>query len=127
MRWAIFDGIPDAEVQRVLSIARRRTFARGEVVFHQHDPADTLHLIASGRFAARVQTGVGDTAIRVWHTPGKRHLTAFGLEAPAESLARLERYIALAFEAGIEPVIVLTKTDRVADRQPYVDAAVARL
>ena len=39
------------------------------------------------------------------------------------NIARLERYVALAFEAGIEPVIVLTKTDLVADPQPYVDAA----
>lgn len=71
MRWPIFDGIPDAEVQRVLSIARRRTFARGEVVFHADDPADTLHLIVKGRFAARVQTAVGDTAILTVLGPGE--------------------------------------------------------
>ena len=63
MRWPIFDGVPDAEMQRVLSIARRRTFARGEVVFHHDDPADTVHLIVSGRFAVRVRTPLGDTAI----------------------------------------------------------------
>ncbi|WP_366656768.1 ribosome small subunit-dependent GTPase A [Fodinicurvata sp. EGI_FJ10296] len=39
------------------------------------------------------------------------------------NIARLERYVALAFEAQIEPVIVLTKTDTVADPQPYIDAA----
>ncbi len=39
------------------------------------------------------------------------------------NIARLERYIALTFEAEIEPVIVLTKTDLVADPQPYIDAA----
>ena len=50
-------------MQRVLSIARRRTFARGEVVFHHDDPADTVHLIVSGRFAVRVRTPLGDTAI----------------------------------------------------------------
>lgn len=71
MRWPIFDGIPDAEVQRVLSIARRRTFARGEVVFHADDPADTLHLIERGRFAARVQTPVGDIAILTVLGPGE--------------------------------------------------------
>ena len=71
MQWPIFDGVPDAEVQRVLSIARRRTFARGEVVFHADDPADTLHLIVKGRFAARVQTAVGDTAILTVLGPGE--------------------------------------------------------
>ena len=35
--------------------------------------------------------------------------------------ARLERYLALANEAGTTPVIVLTKADQVPDPQPYVD------
>lgn len=39
------------------------------------------------------------------------------------NLARLERYVALAFEAGIEPVIVLTKADLADDPQRYVQAA----
>jgi ribosome biogenesis GTPase len=39
------------------------------------------------------------------------------------NVARLERYVALAFEAGIEPVIVLTKADLAEDTAPYVDAA----
>ena len=55
----------------MLSIARRRTFARGEVVFHADDPADTLHLIVKGRFAARVHTPVGDTAILTVLGPGE--------------------------------------------------------
>lgn len=39
------------------------------------------------------------------------------------NIARLERYVVLAFEAGIEPVIVLTKTDLVDDVQPWIEAA----
>lgn len=39
------------------------------------------------------------------------------------NVARLERYVALALEAGIEPVIVLTKTDLVTGAKPYVDTA----
>lgn len=39
--------------------------------------------------------------------------------------ARLERYLALANEAGTRPVIVLTKTDQVADTVPYRAAAEA--
>jgi CRP-like cAMP-binding protein len=63
MEWALLAGIPEADVQRLLAIARRRTFRRGEVVFHMGDPADTLHLIAAGRFAVRVQTALADVAI----------------------------------------------------------------
>jgi ribosome biogenesis GTPase len=39
------------------------------------------------------------------------------------NVARLERYVALAFEAQITPVIVLTKADLVTDLQSWIDAA----
>jgi len=42
------DRVPDEEVLRLLSIARRRRFSRNEVVFHRQDPADSLHLISKG-------------------------------------------------------------------------------
>jgi len=41
------------------------------------------------------------------------------------NIARLERYIALAFDADITPVIVLTKADLVSGTQNYVDDAQA--
>jgi CRP/FNR family transcriptional regulator, cyclic AMP receptor protein len=70
VKWKLLDGLADTEVQALLSIARRRKFARGEVVFHQHDPADTLHLVDKGRFAVRVATPLGDTAILSILGPG---------------------------------------------------------
>lgn len=39
--------------------------------------------------------------------------------------ARLERYLVLAREAGVTPVVVLTKIDLASSVQPFVDAAVA--
>jgi CRP-like cAMP-binding protein len=74
MRWELLRDVPDEEVRRMLSIARRRTFARGEVVFHEHDPADSLHLIARGRFAVRITTPLGDSALLALRGPGE----AFG-------------------------------------------------
>jgi ribosome biogenesis GTPase / thiamine phosphate phosphatase len=41
------------------------------------------------------------------------------------NIARLERYVALAFEADIDPVIILTKADLEEDPAPYVKAAQA--
>ncbi|MGB7244717.1 MAG: ribosome small subunit-dependent GTPase A, partial [Sulfitobacter sp.] len=41
------------------------------------------------------------------------------------NIARLERYIALAFEADITPVIILTKADLLPDVQSYVERASA--
>jgi CRP/FNR family cyclic AMP-dependent transcriptional regulator len=63
VRWNLFADVPSEELESVLSIARRRTFARGEVVFHEGDPADSFHLVTRGRFAARLRTRLGDTAL----------------------------------------------------------------
>ncbi|MGD9694508.1 MAG: Crp/Fnr family transcriptional regulator [Thermoleophilia bacterium] len=71
MEWALLAGVPAEDVTRVLSIARRRTFRRGEVVFHMGDPADTLHLIAEGRFAVRVQTPLSDSVVLTILGPGE--------------------------------------------------------
>ena len=71
MRWPLLDSVPEEEVTRLLSIARRRTFARGEVVFHEQDPADTLHLIVKGRLVVRLATPLGDTAILAILGPGE--------------------------------------------------------
>ncbi len=70
-RWALLDGVPEPDVQRLLAIARGRRFSRGEVVFHEDDPADTLHLIVKGRFAVRRQTRFGDTTILAVLGPGE--------------------------------------------------------
>ena len=62
MAWPLLDGLPDEDVKRLLSVARRRTFAKGEVVFHRDDPADSLHLVVRGRFGARVVTPLGEVS-----------------------------------------------------------------
>ena len=41
------------------------------------------------------------------------------------NVARLERYVALAFDAGITPVILLTKSDLTTDVRTYLNAAQA--
>jgi CRP-like cAMP-binding protein len=71
MEWAILAGVPEEDRRRLLSIARRRTFSRREVVFHQGDPADSLHLVGAGRFAVRIQTPLGDTVMLSLLGPGE--------------------------------------------------------
>lgn len=63
MEWLLLEGMPADDVRGVLAIARRRTFSKGEVVFHRDDPAESLHLVARGRFAVRVTTPLGDNAL----------------------------------------------------------------
>src|SRR5690349_9438644 len=54
VEWPLLGALGEAERAAVLAAARRRTFARGEVVFHEEDPADSLHLVVSGHLAVRV-------------------------------------------------------------------------
>jgi len=62
MRWKMLEGLPDAEVRRVIASARRRRFAGNEVLFHEGAPATTVHLVAKGRVAVRVTTPRGEVA-----------------------------------------------------------------
>ena len=74
MEWQLFAGVPQEDVRRLLAIARRRTFGRGEVVFLRGDPANALHLIVEGRFAVAITTPLGETAMLGVRGPGE----AFG-------------------------------------------------
>lgn len=62
MEWPLFADVPAEDVRRLLSIARRRTFRKGEVVFHRDDLAESLHLVVRGRFAVRITTS-GESAL----------------------------------------------------------------
>ena len=63
VEWTLLAGLPPEDVRRLLAIARRRTFRKGEVVFHRDDLAESLHLIVKGRFAVRITTQLGETAL----------------------------------------------------------------
>jgi CRP-like cAMP-binding protein len=71
MQWPLLADLPPDEVHAVLKIARRRGFARNEVVFHRDDPGDSLHLIQKGRFAIRMMTPLGETATIAVRGPGE--------------------------------------------------------
>lgn len=60
MKWQLLEGLPETEVQNIIGAARRRSFRRGVVIFHEHDPGESLHLIEKGRVAVRVTTPMGD-------------------------------------------------------------------
>jgi puromycin-sensitive aminopeptidase len=59
-----------------------------------------LLALAVGPLEASETRRLGSTPIRVWHAPGKEHLSRFGLEAAAESLRRLEAYFGIPYPYG---------------------------
>ena len=102
-RFAISVTIP-RRLQAVSNGAIERESAAGNqktVHFRETPPLSTylIALVVGELEASRVRR-CGRTPIRVWHVPGKGGLSAFALEAAAESLARLERYFGLAYPYG---------------------------
>jgi len=95
MEWPLLAGLPTGDVRRVLEVARRRTFAKGEVVFHRDDPADSLHLVVRGHFGARVVTPLGDTVLLDVLGPGQSFGELALLHGDAHRSATVE-----ALEAG---------------------------
>jgi CRP/FNR family transcriptional regulator, cyclic AMP receptor protein len=52
--------IPTAEAERLLADARRRRFQRGDIVFHEGDAGNTLHVVTEGRFGVQTGTAEGE-------------------------------------------------------------------
>lgn len=63
MEWPLLATLTDAERRELTAAARPRTFERNEVVCHEGDPADSLHLVADGRLSVRVSLASGDRAM----------------------------------------------------------------
>jgi CRP/FNR family transcriptional regulator, cyclic AMP receptor protein len=118
----LFGGLPEAELRRLVAVARRRRFDQGEVVFHQGDPADSLHLVLKGRFAARAITRLGDTVTVAIHSPGE----AFGELALVEAGAMRSMTVA-AVEAGETLAVNRDDFDGVRHTYPEVNEVLVRL
>lgn len=63
MEWRLLAGVSAEDVGRLVAVAQRRTFRRGQVVFHDDDRADALHLIVRGHFAVRVTIPTGEAVL----------------------------------------------------------------
>lgn len=120
--WELFRDLPEAELRRLLAVARRRRFERREVVFHRGDPADTLHLVSSGRFAVRVTTRLGDTATIGVHGPGE----AFGELALVDPGSPRSTTVA-ALERGETFAVHRDDFRRLRREHPSVDAVLVQV
>ena len=71
MEWPLLAAVPEDQPARGAGHRAAPHLRDGEVVFHQNDPADTLHLIRSGRVAVRIDAGRGDSVIAAVLGPGE--------------------------------------------------------
>ena len=116
MEWRLLAGVPEEEVRHLLAAARRRSFRRGEVVFHRGDPADSLHLIVKGRFKVLVMTPLAEEATIAIRGPGDSFGEMAILDIDAKRSATIE-----ALEDGETFLVAESEFQRLRRDHPEVD------
>lgn len=98
MAWSFLEGVPEEDRRRLLAATQRRRFARREVLFHEGDPGDTVHLLDRGRVAVRITTPLGDVATLRVRGPGSviGELSLLGPGSRSATVVALERVETLA-------------------------------
>jgi CRP-like cAMP-binding protein len=116
MEYPLLASLTAEDRRQVLSTARRRKFAAGEVIVHEGDPGDAFHLIAKGRVGVRVTTPGGSVALVNVRHRGE----AVGEQALIDPAARRSATI-----VALEPTETLSLTaaafEQLRRRHPGVD------
>ena len=113
-RCPLFSGLGPEPLQAIAQTLRRRRFRRGEVLFHEGDPGDSLFIVASGAVKVVVPSEEGGEAILATLQRGDflgelalldgapRSASAIALEATETLALPRDRFNALV---ASEPVI----------------------
>jgi CRP-like cAMP-binding protein len=69
-RSLVLAALPESQRDLLVRKMRERRFKRGEVVFHQGDPGETLHVVLDGSLKVFVPKDAGDDAVLAILGPG---------------------------------------------------------
>jgi CRP-like cAMP-binding protein len=109
-------GELDEEARRAAWMRmRRRKFKKGEVIFHEGDPGDALHLIVKGHVTLKVSSPRGDRVMLRVLGPDEM-LGEFAIVAPAARAATVT-----ALDAVETMVLDREGFDQLRKEQPRVD------
>src|SRR3990170_7739580 len=109
------------ERAQVLAAATARRFGRGDVVFHEGEPGESLHLVRSGHLAVHVSTPAGDSATLSVLSPGD----AFG-ELALLGGRHLRTATVVALEASETLALSRSAFDSLRRAHPAVEQVLAR-
>jgi CRP/FNR family cyclic AMP-dependent transcriptional regulator len=109
-------GLSDADRRTVAARMVRRSFRKGETLFHEGDPGDSLHLIEKGRVAIRPSTPLGEVVTLAILGPGE----SFGEQALLAPDAK-RTASAVALEAVETRVLYRRDVDDLRATQPSID------
>lgn len=124
----LLGGLPDGDRRLVVGSTHRRRYARGEPVFHEDDPADTVHFVAEGHLAVRRSTAGGDSVTFSILGPGD----AFGEMAMLSPGARRRTSTVVALEPAVTLGLSFAEFQRLRALHPgverlFVDMLAARV
>jgi CRP/FNR family transcriptional regulator, cyclic AMP receptor protein len=99
--WTSLAALACLDEAALRASCRRRRFTRGEVVFHEGDPAGAFHLLDKGRVAVRLTTPIGDVAtidvLQQGDTFGEQSLVD-GVRQRTATVTALERVETLSLD-----------------------------
>jgi CRP-like cAMP-binding protein len=88
--FALLRGLDDGERRQLLASCTLRRFKRREILCHEGDPGDCLHLVKSGLLLIRVATPLGYTATLTMIGPGDSFGELALLSSDAKRTATVE-------------------------------------
>jgi CRP-like cAMP-binding protein len=112
----VLDSLGDRERAALLRVAVRRRFRSGEVVFHQGDPGDTLHIVVHGVFIARSAGTLGEAIGVNILGPG----SVFGEGVLVNPGTRRSATV-VAMHGGTTLMVARGDFEALRDREPKVD------
>ncbi|MEA2633944.1 MAG: family transcriptional regulator, cyclic receptor protein [Chloroflexota bacterium] len=119
---SLLDGLPEEQRRSLLATARRHRYAPGEVVFHEGDPADSLHIIESGRVSVGLTTSYGNQVTFAIQSKGEMFGELALLTPDSRRTATVR-----ALERTETMVIHRNDFDRMRADQPQVTEALLRI
>ena len=120
--WRLLEPLRAEEREAFLALAHRRTFARNEVLCHEGDPADSLHLVERGHLAVRGTLASGAAATFTVLSPGDY----FG-ELALLRTDRRRTATVTALEESQTLAVAASAFDRLCEHNPAVERVVSTL
>jgi CRP/FNR family cyclic AMP-dependent transcriptional regulator len=118
----LLDALADDDRRRLLATTHRRKFAAGEVILHEGDRGDSVHLIERGHVAVRVGTALGDVATLTMLGPG----SAFGELALIDGNERRSATV-VAIDATDTRVVDHGEFERLRREHPQIERFLVEL
>ncbi len=112
----LLGGLSEDERRLVLAKMTRRAFKKGDSLFFEGDPGDSLHVLQHGRVAVRTSTPQGDVVTLTVMGPG----ACFGEQALLSSDSRRTATV-VALEAVETRMLHRRDFDELRQRQPSVE------